>query len=215
VTPDDAAVKGHRHGRVPRPIRNQQLLDVAEELFVAKGFAATSIEDIARTAGVTRPIVYGHFGDKEGVYLACVRRARTAFQQALVDELEPGDDPADLLRRGFEILLGWLERDPRKWKLLFASSTLLPAEYAAQLEAMRFETIAEIAALLRAGAPGAEPQRVEACAHAISGIGERIGHWWLANPDITRADMIDHLQAITQPMVDALANSSGPAARAA
>jgi AcrR family transcriptional regulator len=196
-------VRGHRHGQVPHEIRNQQLLDIAEELFIAKGFAATSIEDVARTAGITRPIVYSHFGTKEGVYLACVRRARTAFQQALVEAVSSSDDPLDQIKRGGEVLLEWLERNPRKWKLLFASSTLLPAEFAAELEHMRFETIGQIAELLRAGMPGTELERVMACAHAISGIGERLGHWWLANPGIGRAAVLEHLQATTWPIVRA------------
>src|SRR4030088_1557488 len=89
--PRPPGVRGHRHGQVPREVRNQQLLDIAEKLFITKGFAATSIEDIARAAGITRPIVYSHFGTKEGIYLACVRRARTAFQQALVEAVSARD----------------------------------------------------------------------------------------------------------------------------
>jgi AcrR family transcriptional regulator len=69
-------VNGYRHGRVPRPVREQQLLDVAEEQFAAHGYGGASIEVIARLAGVSRPIVYDHFGDKEGVYVACLRRSR-------------------------------------------------------------------------------------------------------------------------------------------
>jgi AcrR family transcriptional regulator len=200
-------IDGHRHGRVPREIRTQQLLDIAEELFIARGFAATSIEDIARAAGVTRPIVYGHFGDKEGVYLACVRRARSAFQQALVEKVGAGGEPLDLLRRGCEVLIGWLERDPAKWKLLFASGALQPGDYASELEQLRFETIGQIAALLRASMPAAESLRVEACAHAISGIGERLGHWWLANPDMSRAEVLAHMEGLIHPMVQALADA--------
>ena len=56
--------------------RAEQVLDVAEELLTAKGYDRTSIEDIAQAAGVSRPIVYGHHGSKEGVYLACMARAR-------------------------------------------------------------------------------------------------------------------------------------------
>jgi AcrR family transcriptional regulator len=198
---DDGGVDGHRHGQVPRAVRNQQLLDIAEELFIARGFAATSIEDVARAAGVTRPVVYGHFGTKEGIYLACVRRARAEFQQALVEAVSAADNPLEQINNGSNVLLLWLEADPRKWRLLFASGTLLPPEYATQLEQMRFETIDQIAYLLRLGMPDAEPQRVTACAHAISGIGERLGHWWLANPSISRAEVLKQLQAATWAIV--------------
>ena len=203
-----SSVQGHRHGQVPHEVRNEQLLDIAEELFITKGFATTSIEDIARTAGITRPIVYGHFGTKEGVYLACVRRARAGFQQALVEAVIAHDDPLDQIKSGGEVLLAWLERNPHKWKLLFASSTLLPADYAAQLEDLRFETIGQIAALLRRVMGDTEPGRITACAHAISGVGERLGHWWLAEPSMSRAEVLGHLRAVTWSIVQTYVRTS-------
>uniref|UniRef100_UPI00037A42DC TetR/AcrR family transcriptional regulator n=1 Tax=Solimonas variicoloris TaxID=254408 RepID=UPI00037A42DC len=62
-------VKGHRHGRVPRAFREEQLLDVAQALFAKQGYQGTSIEDIAAAAGVTRPMVYNYFESKDGIYL--------------------------------------------------------------------------------------------------------------------------------------------------
>lgn len=192
-----------RQRRLKRELRTEQLLDIAEELFVTKGFAATSIEDIARAAGVTRPIVYGHFGTKEGVYLGCARRARAAFEHTLLDAVADTSDPEQQLMRGAAALFALLEEDPRRWKLLFASNTLLPAEYASQLEQMRHATIEQIAQLLRPVLPQTDPERVAACAHAISGIGERLGLWWLQNPRMSRAQVIDHFRSVAWPIIAA------------
>jgi AcrR family transcriptional regulator len=184
-------------------VRSEQLLDVAEQLFVAKGFAATSIEDIARAAGITRPVVYGHFGTKEGVYVACVRRSRTVFQQLVLEAVAQTDDPEERLVRGADALFALLEHDPGRWKLLFASATLLPDPYSTELEELRLATIREIAELVRLGLPDTPPDRIEACAHAISGIGERLGLWWLAKPSLTRAELVEHFRATAWPMLSA------------
>lgn len=61
---------------MPREVCRGQLLDLAEELFIQKGYVGFSIDDLSRAAGVSRPTVYHHFGSKDGVYLACLRRVR-------------------------------------------------------------------------------------------------------------------------------------------
>src|SRR5882757_4472745 len=78
-------VAGYKHGRVPRAIREQQLLDLAEALFIDNGYAGFSIEDLCQAANVSRPVVYHHFGSKDGIYLACLRRIRDEFEAALID----------------------------------------------------------------------------------------------------------------------------------
>ena len=69
-TSEPARLDGHLMGRVPRAVRERQLLDIAEKLFTLHGYEGTSIEDVARAAGVTRPVVYEHHGDKDGLYIA-------------------------------------------------------------------------------------------------------------------------------------------------
>src|SRR3981081_645942 len=94
------SVGGYKHGRVPRAVRSTQLLDLAEELLIENGYAGFSIDELCRAAGVSRPIVYEHFGSKDGIYLACVRRIRTEFEQALVAASAGGRDLAAPLATG-------------------------------------------------------------------------------------------------------------------
>src|SRR3954451_12222043 len=93
-------VNGYRHGRVPRQVREQQLLDVAEEQFAGCGYGGASIEVIDRLAGVSRPIVYDHFGDKEGVYIACVRRARGELEEMILAAVAGASTPREMIERG-------------------------------------------------------------------------------------------------------------------
>jgi AcrR family transcriptional regulator len=184
-----------------REERHEQLLDVTEELFVARGYAAVSMEDIARGAGITRPIVYAHFESKEGAYIACVARARKTYEAKLRERVDPRATPIEQLRAGAASLFEVLEENPGRWRLLFGSNAVLPGVFDERLADLRFETIEQIRHLLAAAAPAAPPLRIEAIAHAISGIGERLGHWWLTRPDITRQEMTDHYVEIVWPTI--------------
>jgi AcrR family transcriptional regulator len=187
-------ITAHRHGRVPRPVREQQLLNIAEEFFAQRGYDATSIEEIARAAKISRPIVYEHFGSKEGVYLACVRRARTEFEQALLTAVAGTTNFYDVLQRGGDAFFSVLERDPRRWAILFGVSAPLQGTFGEELTKLRFATVSRIAEILAAHAPTAEPERLDAFAHAISGVGEQLGRWWIANPTVPRQRVVAHFR---------------------
>ena len=66
-------VTDFQHGRVPRAVRERQLLELAEELFAERGYAGTSMDELCRRAGVTKPVVYELFGSKDGP-LPCLPR---------------------------------------------------------------------------------------------------------------------------------------------
>src|SRR3989442_16023174 len=116
-------VNGYKHGRVPRDVRRGQLLELAEELFMEKGYEGFSIDDLCRAAGVSRPIIYEHFGSKDGIYIACLTRIRAEFEQALLAGAAESPDLAstaqNCARAWFEIL----ERDPRRWSLVYGGPT--------------------------------------------------------------------------------------------
>ena len=59
--------------RLPRAEREQQMLDSARELFAARGYAAVTMDEVAAAVGVTKPLLYTYFGNKDRLYLACMR----------------------------------------------------------------------------------------------------------------------------------------------
>jgi AcrR family transcriptional regulator len=181
-----------------REARGAQLLDVAETLFAERGFEGTSMEDIARTAGVTRPMVYAHHPTKDAVFVACVRRARDELEAGIREPeimIEAGAGIDAVVERAGEVFFGLLERDPRRWTVLFNPGTALAPELAEELATMRRGTIARLQQMVRhfsAGEAGGEhdDERDAAFAHAISGAGEQLGRWWIANPDIPKPRVI-------------------------
>jgi AcrR family transcriptional regulator len=191
VAPKDSVpiVSGYRHGHVPRAVREQQLLDVAEEQFAANGYGGASIEEIARLAGVSRPILYDHFGGKEGVYVACLRRARGELEEMILKATAEAKTPREMMERGTSAYFEFVERSGQRWAVLFGGVELggPAAEEAARL---RFETVARIRDLIRVIAPDADAGTVEAYAHAVSGSSEQVAKWWRANPHYSRTQVV-------------------------
>lgn len=178
-----------------REARGEQLLDVAEQLFAERGFDGTSMEDIARSAGVTRPMVYAHHPTKDAVFVACVRRARRELEAGIREPeimIEAGAGVDVVMQRAGEVFFGLLERDPRRWSVLFDPGTALAPEHAGELAAMRRRTIARIQEMVRHFSRGddTDDERDVAFAHAISGVGEQLGRWWIAHPEIPRERVV-------------------------
>src|SRR5207248_1716887 len=111
-SPEIRDVNGYKHGRVPREVRRTQLLELAEELFMEKGYGGFSIDDLCRAAGVSRPIVYEHFGSKDGIYIACLQRIRAEFEGALLAAAANGADLATTVERSAEAWFSILQREP-------------------------------------------------------------------------------------------------------
>lgn len=177
---------------MPRAARERQLVAAAERLFAARGYEATSIEDVARAAGVTRPIIYQHFGDKAGLFLACVRHIRQELDEVLTEALEgmDGRPLGEVLERGGDAYYAMLERDPARWVLMLSTTTAVAEE----LNALRMETVRRIAELGGILDLDLDHEARGAVAHIVSGVGEQLGRWWMLNPDVPRARVVAYFR---------------------
>jgi AcrR family transcriptional regulator len=110
--------------------RREQLLDVTKQLVGEKGLHAVSIESIARGAGITRPIVYGHFEDLGGVLVALLERetARALNQLVALMPAEEAPDPRGRMLTAQRAFLEAVAGDPVTWRLV-----LMPQEGAPRL----------------------------------------------------------------------------------
>jgi AcrR family transcriptional regulator len=178
--------------RLHRTERVEQLLDVAEQVFADHGYDATSIEQIARAAGVSRPVIYEHFGSKDGIYLACVRRARQWLEADLMEAVVQTDDFSRQLERGLDAAFAFIERNPRRWAVLF-NGVARSGAVATEVTRLRFATVSAIADLIEAAGPDMARQEAEAFAHALSGAAEQLEHWWRQHPEIPRQQIVAYL----------------------
>jgi AcrR family transcriptional regulator len=191
--PASAAAKAPGR-RMARAARVEQLLNVAEVLFAEYGYDGTSIERIAKAAGITRPVVYDHFGSKEGIYLACVSRARERFELAVAEGIVGVEDLEQRLYAGLDACFAFIEEDPDRWAVMFRG-VAVTGHVADEALRMRFATVTALADLIHAGLPHAPRQKVEAFAHALSGAGEQLERWWRQNPELTRREIVDYFHA--------------------
>ena len=103
--------------------RREQLINVGRSLFASKGFEVVSVEEIAATAKVSKPIVYEHFGGKEGLYAVVVDREMRTLTDALTDALSlPTDHPRQIVERAALALLTYIEEHSEGFRVLVRDS---------------------------------------------------------------------------------------------
>jgi AcrR family transcriptional regulator len=191
------SIEGYRHGRVPRALREQQLLDVAEEVFTELGFDGASIEEVSRRGGIKRPLFYTYFGGKEGLYLACYRRARADMEQSMaVAAAEVDATATDAPRKVMErVVRGYFEfvaAHPRRWDMLHGPGEATAGPIADEVSTLRFRTVELLAAMIRQHTPAdVREATVLAFAHATSGAGEQLTRWWRRSPELTIDQVAD------------------------
>jgi AcrR family transcriptional regulator len=107
--------------------RRQQLLDIGRELFGQRGYEATSIEEIATRADVSKPVVYEHFGGKEGLYAVVVDREMQRLLDRFAAALSETAHPRELLERAALVLLDYIEEDTDGFRVLTRDSPVTSA----------------------------------------------------------------------------------------
>ncbi len=172
--------------------RRAQLLDVARALFAERGFENASIEEIAHRAGVSKPIVYEHFGTKEGIYEVVKDRE----VQRLIDEITQslvGDHPRVLLEQAAGALLTYIESQTDGFRILVRES---PVASATGLFASVIGDIATQVEHILAGqfkARGYNPKLAPLYSQALVGMVALTGQWWLDARKPSRDEVAAHL----------------------
>lgn len=116
------AMPTKKRSRLSAADRREQLISVAQQLFAEHGVQPTTVEDIATAAGVTKPLIYEHFGGKEGLYAVVVDRAMRDLLDQLVGSLTSGGSSRELLERGALALLTYIEEHPAAFRVLLRDS---------------------------------------------------------------------------------------------
>ncbi len=112
-----------RRTRMTGAERRQQLLEIGRTLFAAKGFEGTSVEEIAAKAGVSKPVVYEHFGGKEGLYAVVVDREMRRLLDMVTSSLTAGH-PRELLEQAAFALLDYIEEYTDGFRILVRDSPI-------------------------------------------------------------------------------------------
>jgi AcrR family transcriptional regulator len=174
-------------GRMTREQRHEQLLDVTRELVGESGFHAVSIEAVARRAGISRPIVYGHFDDLAGLLEAMLDR-ETSRALGQLDRVLPaaGGDPPQALLTALRGYLETVAADPVTWRLVLMPPEGAPPMLRERIEAGRAAVIAILAELVRPGlGPGEGSPDPELTARLLSALADEAARLMLTEPAFT------------------------------
>ncbi|GAB2721391.1 TetR/AcrR family transcriptional regulator [Streptomyces bullii] len=177
--------------RMPRAVREQQMLDAAVRTFGQRGYMAASMDEIAELAGVSKPLVYLYLNSKEDLFTACIRREAAALTEAVRAGVHP-DLPADRqLWEGLRAFFTHTARNPDGWAVLHLQARTHGEPFAAEFTAMREEIAALVTQLILAAAreahrdPDLPEREVAGLAEALVGAAESLAAWANATPGVT------------------------------
>lgn len=155
--------------RLPAERRRQQILEVSCGVFADRGFHATSMDDIAAAAGVTKPVLYQHFTSKRGLFIALLRD----LGQELLRELSVATGAAhsgrERVEGGFAAYFRFVTGNEAAFRVLFGASARNDAEFADRIEELLDDLADAISQLIEIEG-STEHRRV--LAHALIGIAE-------------------------------------------
>ena len=97
----------------------EQTLGAAHALFAERGYAAVTMDEIAAAIGVTKPLLYNYFGNKERLYLACMERAGDSLIKTIAEAVSETANPGDALGAGVRAFFSFLDTDRSAWAVLF------------------------------------------------------------------------------------------------
>ena len=188
--------------RLPAATRREQILDATKAIAVARGFHAVSIDAVARTAGISRPIVYDHFRDLPGLLEALIERetvrSREQLAAVLPGEVESGDLGGalfDAIRR----YLAAAQADPATWRLVLMPPEGAPELMRERIAAGREEAIAQLAAAV--GGQLADAPDRELVVRMLSTVSDEAVRLLLTRPDEYPPE---RLLAVARWMIDGL-----------
>jgi AcrR family transcriptional regulator len=192
---------------MPPEKRREQLIDAALTVILEQGYEGVSIEAVARTAGVTRPVVYDHYPNLAQLLQALIEREER-YALAQLDEVVPDDpgerDLAELLASGVRQFLIAVASRPATWRIILLPLEGTPAIVRHNVETHRARTLERLERLVRWAMDRAAAPReldVELTARAIRGLAEEAGRAVLTDPERYSPDRYERfVQSMTRLM---------------
>lgn len=173
--------------------RREQLIGIGRALFAERGVEGTTVEEIAARSGVSKPVVYEHFGGKEGLYAVVVDREIAALLSGITRALSGRGSPRTLLERATTALLDYIEGSTDGFRILVRDSPVaqstgnfasLISDVASQVEYLLVDAFA---------ARGFPPQMASMYAQMLVGMVAMTGQWWLETREPAKEVVAAHL----------------------
>jgi AcrR family transcriptional regulator len=192
----------------------EQTLNEAHALFAESGYAAVTMDGIAAKVGVTKPLLYNYFGNKEGLYTACMERSAESLTATVAEAVSETGSPAAALGAGVRAFFSFLDSDRAAWAVLFDETLPRGGEVADRVAGYRGRILALVSDSMLAQLPERHREaariEVEALSTALLGAAEALARWWLRTGALAAEEAAELLIATVEPGLTA--RSTGPAA---
>jgi AcrR family transcriptional regulator len=160
--------------RLPRAVREQQMLDAAVQVFSINGYHETSMDAIAAKAEISKPMLYLYYGSKEELFGACLSRELGRFVDAVRADIDFKLPPKDMLRGIILSFLSYIDANRASWIVLYTQATSSQA-FAHTVREGRERIIDLVARMLSAGTRNPQPEAdFQMTAIALVGAGEAV-----------------------------------------
>jgi AcrR family transcriptional regulator len=199
----DASIANAGRARLPRADRMEQTLNEAHALFAESGYAAVTMDGIAAKVGVTKPLLYNYFGNKERLYIACMERAGEALTATVAAAVAEAESPAGALRAGVRAFFAFLDSDRAAWAVLFDETLPQGGEVTERVAEYRGRILGLVSDSMLAQLPerrrrGARTE-IEALSTALLGAAEALARWWLRTEALAAEEAAELLIATVEP----------------
>ncbi|CAB4835190.1 unannotated protein [freshwater metagenome] len=172
--------------------RREQLLDVGRKLFAEKGFDAVTVEEIAAKADVSKPVVYEHFGGKEGLYAVVVDREMNHLLAAISDTLTGGNARV-LVEQAALALFDYIDEYPDGFRILVRDSPV--SQQTGSFASLIIDVAAQVEHLLAAefAAHRINTKLAPMYSQMLVGMVALTGQWWLDVRKPKKDEVVAHL----------------------
>src|SRR5690242_6087135 len=162
--------------RLPRAVREQQMLDAAVQMFSVNGYHETSMDAIAAEAQISKPMLYLYYVSKEDLFGACLNREMDRFIDAVRADIDFEQSPNDMLRNTIAAFMRYIDANRASWIVMYTQATSSQA-FAHMVREGREQIIELVAGLIRAGSRNPRSEREhEMMAVALVGSGEAVAN---------------------------------------
>ncbi|QBX56379.1 TetR/AcrR family transcriptional regulator [Nocardioides seonyuensis] len=181
---------------MPRRERRAQLLDSALEVFVAQGYHAAAMDDIADRAGVSKPVLYQHFPGKMDLYLALLDASCSTIVENCREALASTSDNKARVEATIQAFYSYVSSETGAFRLVFESDLTSEPEVRTRVDRVTTEIATEIAQVIKADT-GLPDEASELLAASLVGMAQVSARFWLAGggeiPQKTAAALISGL----------------------
>jgi AcrR family transcriptional regulator len=175
---NESPVSG-RTVRLPRSARRRQLLTAAQEVFVANGYHAAAMDDIAERAGVSKPVLYQHFPSKLELYLALLDTHSAALIARVREAMDGTTENKIRVQAAIDAYYEFVDGEGEAFRLVFESDLRNEPAVGERVEEVNRSCMAAIADAITADT-GLSRQQAELLAMGLIGAAEVSARYWLA-----------------------------------